>query len=77
MDTVTVNGPEDVPDWDAIDWRVHEGNVGRLRRRVFKATREQDWARVRSLQKVMVRHEARVSRMGVKDRHRLIVVAVG
>jgi hypothetical protein len=26
---------------------------------------------------MMVRHEARVSRMGVKDRHRLIVVAVG
>ena len=40
LDTVTVNGPEDVPDWDAIDWRVHEGNVGRLRRRIFKATRE-------------------------------------
>jgi hypothetical protein len=55
LDTVTVNGPEDVPDWDAIDWRVHEGNVGRLRRRVFKATREQDWAQVRSLQKMMLR----------------------
>jgi hypothetical protein len=40
LDTVTVNGPEDVPDWDAIDWRVHGGNVGRLRRRIFKATRE-------------------------------------
>jgi hypothetical protein len=23
LDTVTVNGPEDVPDWDAIDWRLH------------------------------------------------------
>ena len=55
LDTVTVNGPEDVPDWDAIDWRVHEGNVGRLRRRIFKATREQDWATVRSLQKMMLR----------------------
>src|SRR5256886_17383637 len=55
LDTVTVNGPEDVPDWDAIDWRVHEGNVGRLRRRIFKATREQDWATARSLQKMMLR----------------------
>jgi RNA-directed DNA polymerase len=55
LDTVTVNGPEDVPDWDAIDWRAHEGNVGRLRRRIFKATREQDWAMVRSLQKMMLR----------------------
>ncbi|MCA1705803.1 MAG: reverse transcriptase N-terminal domain-containing protein, partial [Actinobacteria bacterium] len=50
-----MNGPEDVPDWDAIDWRVHEGNVRRLRRRIFKATREQDWAKVRSLQKMMLR----------------------
>ena len=56
LDTVTVNGPEDVPEWDAIDWRVHEGNVGRLRRRIFKATREQDWAQVRSLQKMTTRN---------------------
>ncbi len=55
LDTVTVNGPEDVPDWDAVDWRIHEGNVGRLRRRIFKATRERDWTQVRSLQKLMVR----------------------
>ena len=74
---MTVNGPEDVLDWDAIDWRTHEGNVRRLRRRIFKATREQDWAQVRSLQKMLVRHEARVFRTGVKDRRRLIVVAVG
>jgi RNA-directed DNA polymerase len=52
---MTVNGPEDVLDWDAIDWRTQEGNVRRLRRRIFKATREQDWARVRSLQKIMLR----------------------
>ncbi len=50
-----MNGPEDVPDWDAVDWRVHEDNVARLRRRIFKATREKDWARVRSLQKMMLR----------------------
>src|SRR6266576_4825051 len=55
LDTVTVNGPEDVLDWDAIDWRLHEGNVRRLRRRIFKATREQDWATVRSLQMMMLR----------------------
>jgi RNA-directed DNA polymerase len=50
LDTATVNGPEDVLDWDAIDWRVHEQSVARLRRRIFTATREQDWAKVRSLQ---------------------------
>jgi RNA-directed DNA polymerase len=35
LDTMTVNGPEDVLDWDAIDWRTQEGNVRRLRRRIF------------------------------------------
>ena len=54
LDTVAVNGPEDVLDWDAIDWRTHEDNVERLRRRIFTATREQDWAKVRSLQKMML-----------------------
>jgi len=56
MGTPNVNGPEDAtPDWDAIDWRAHEGRVRRLRRRIFKATQERDWARVRSLQKMMLR----------------------
>ncbi|WP_250150482.1 group II intron reverse transcriptase/maturase [Mycolicibacter acidiphilus] len=55
MDTTVVNGPGDVAlDWDAIDWRAHEHNVIRLRRRIFTATREQDWAMVRSLQKLML-----------------------
>lgn len=57
LDTITVNGPEDVAvvvDWGVIDWRAHEQNVARLRRRIFKATREQDWAQVRSLQKLML-----------------------
>jgi len=54
--TLTVNGPEDeAPDWDATDWRAHEGRVRRLRRRIFKATQEQDWAKVRSLQKMALR----------------------
>src|SRR6266496_2152127 len=55
LDTDEVNGPDGVLDWDTIDWLTHEGNVGRLRRRIFKATREQDWAKVRSLQKMMLR----------------------
>lgn len=55
LDTDEVNGPEDALDWDAIDWLTHESNVRRLRRRIFKATREQDWAKVRSLQKMMLR----------------------
>ncbi|TMR05497.1 group II intron reverse transcriptase/maturase [Nonomuraea turkmeniaca] len=51
-----VNGPEDPSfDWDAVDWRTCEQEVRRLRQRIFKATQEQDWAKVRSLQKLMLR----------------------
>jgi RNA-directed DNA polymerase len=56
LDTITVSGPEDVAvlHWEVVDWRAHEQNVVRLRRRIFKATREQNWAAVRSLQKLML-----------------------
>jgi RNA-directed DNA polymerase len=40
LDTAMVNGPEGVVlDWDAIDWRAVEDRVGRLRQRIFKASR--------------------------------------
>ena len=52
---MTVNGPEGVLDWDAVDWRAQERNVRRLRQRIFKAAREQDWAKARNLQKLMLR----------------------
>jgi hypothetical protein len=52
-----VNGPEDQPrnapgQWDRIDWRAQEEQVRRLRQRIFTATREQDWPRVRNLQEL-------------------------
>jgi RNA-directed DNA polymerase len=51
-----VNGPKDQPlAWDAVDWRRCEGEVRRLRQRIFKAAQEQDWAKVRNLQKLMLR----------------------
>jgi RNA-directed DNA polymerase len=59
MVAVEVNGPEDVGlDWDAIDWRVQEDNVRRLRQRIFKATRDGDLKKVRNLQKLMLRSRA-------------------
>jgi len=33
-----VNGPEDLLDWEAIDWRDQEAQVQRLRQRIVKAT---------------------------------------
>ena len=53
---MTVNGTQGVTlVWDAINWRHHEDNVRRLRRRIFTAVKQQDLARVRSLQKMMLR----------------------
>jgi RNA-directed DNA polymerase len=54
--TVVVNGPEDAPfDWRQVDWRRAEGEVRRLRQRIFTASQAGDLARVRSLQKLMLR----------------------
>src|SRR6266581_4110835 len=57
-----VNGPEDRPrkqdahaEWDAIGWRAQERQVRRLRQRIFKASQEGDWPKVRNLQKLMLR----------------------
>ena len=57
------NGPEDRPrdapaQWDKIDWRAQEEQVRRLRQRIFKAAQEQDWPKVRNLQKLMLRSRA-------------------
>ncbi len=53
-----VNGPEDPTDWDAIDWRVQQDRVRRLRQRIFKATQAGDLRQVRNLQKLMLRSRA-------------------
>jgi RNA-directed DNA polymerase len=56
MASLEVNGPEDGSlDWNAIPWRHHEDNVGRLRQRIFKATRAQDYKSVRNLHRMMLR----------------------
>jgi RNA-directed DNA polymerase len=56
MAALGANGPEDKPlDWDTIVWPVHEEHVRRLRGRIFKASKAQDLAMVRNLQKMMLR----------------------
>jgi RNA-directed DNA polymerase len=51
-----VNGSEgDLLDWDAINWRAVEDDVRRLRQRIFTASRAGDLAKVRNLQKLMLR----------------------
>ncbi|MFD9226205.1 group II intron reverse transcriptase/maturase, partial [Streptomyces sp. NPDC060064] len=55
--TAGVNGPEGdfFADWDSIDWDQAEKNVRRLRQRIFTASKDGDLARVRNLQKLMLR----------------------
>ena len=53
-----VNGPEDLPDWDAIKWSRQETQVRRLRQRIFKAAQAADFKQVRNLQKLMLRSRA-------------------
>ena len=43
-----------VEDWDQIPWPKFHGNVRRLQVRIAKATREQDWRRVKALQRFLV-----------------------
>jgi hypothetical protein len=62
------NGPEDeITDWPSIDWRTVEDDVRRLRQRIFTASQAGDLAKVRNLQKLMVRHEAQLCRTEVED----------
>lgn len=50
------NGPEDDDlDWLSIDWEHVEGDVRRLRQRIFTASKVGDLKKVRNLQKLMLR----------------------
>src|SRR5438270_2862123 len=54
-----VNGPEDaIFDWRTVDWRAVEASVRRLRQRIFTASQVGDLARVRNLQRLMLRSRA-------------------
>ena len=45
-------------DWNAIDWRKVDRSVSNLRRRIFRASKEGDHRKVRSLQKLVLRSYA-------------------
>ena len=57
--TAVVNGPEDDDlDWGSINWPEVEDEVRRLRQRIFTASQAGDLAKVRNLQKLMLRSRA-------------------
>ena len=58
MQVLPVNGLEESTEWRAIYWRKINRRVRNLRRRIFRASREGDHRKVRSLQKLMLRSRA-------------------
>jgi len=43
-------------DWSAINWQIVKKNVRNLRQRIFRATQNGQWNKVRSLMKLMLRN---------------------
>lgn len=58
MQATPVNRPKEPAQWNALNWRKINKQVRNLRRRIFRATREGDHRKVRSLQKLMLRSRA-------------------
>lgn len=52
---ISANVTERILDWHSIDWYSVYRNIRNLRRRIFKATQENKWRKVRNLQKLMLR----------------------
>jgi len=50
-----VTGTERPTDWNAVNWRQTYRNVRNLRQRIFRATQAGEWAKVRDLQRLMLR----------------------
>lgn len=62
MQAQPVNGPDERSRWSAVDWRQTNRRVRNLRRRIFRASRENDYRKLRSLQKLMLRSRANALR---------------
>jgi RNA-directed DNA polymerase len=55
MQAEPVNGTDRSTDWQCVNWRKANRLVRNLRQRIFKAAQAEDWAKVQSLQKLMLR----------------------
>ena len=50
-----VTGTERHTDWNGVNWRTINKRVRNLRQRIFRATQAEEWAKVRDLQRLMLR----------------------
>jgi RNA-directed DNA polymerase len=60
----TISDPSEslVSKWTEIDWKVVNATVTRLRRRIYRASKQRNWKKLRSLQRLMVKSEANLLR---------------
>lgn len=54
------NGTKSATDWNTTNWRRTNRVVRNLRQRIFRATREGNWNKVASLQKLMLRSHSNI-----------------
>jgi RNA-directed DNA polymerase len=55
VQTNFANVTQRTTDWQSVKWRKTNRVVKNLRQRIFKATRKQDWSRVRNLQRLLLK----------------------
>jgi RNA-directed DNA polymerase len=60
VQTRFVNVTQRRTDWQSVNWRKANRVVKNLRQRIFKATRQGNWSRVRSLQKLLLKSYSNV-----------------
>ncbi|NEP33977.1 MULTISPECIES: reverse transcriptase N-terminal domain-containing protein [Moorena] len=53
--TVVIGDSGQLKDWSQIDWKSVVKNVKNLRKRIYRATQNGQWNKVRSLTKLMLR----------------------
>ncbi|NJN29873.1 MAG: group II intron reverse transcriptase/maturase [Synechococcales cyanobacterium RM1_1_8] len=60
MQTRFANVTQRTTDWQSVHWRKANRVVRNLRHRIFKATRREDWSRVRNLQRLLLKSYSNV-----------------
>lgn len=60
MQTSFANVTQRTTDWQSIHWRKAYRAVRNLRQRIFKASRQTDWSRVRNLQRLLLKSYSNV-----------------
>jgi RNA-directed DNA polymerase len=60
VQTQFANVTQRITEWQRVNWRKAYAVVRNLRQRIFKASRNNDWKRVRGLQKLLLKSYSNV-----------------